>query len=96
VHRPHIFVVRPIPSRPNADPQNEAIVVPLAACYYCLQKKCTVLARATKKTLCTMQFGSRTFVLFVDAVATVCSIVPTHNWMLQGEHSDNTTEHNIT
>jgi hypothetical protein len=27
------------------------------------KKNCTVFARARKKTLCTMQFGNRTFVL---------------------------------
>jgi hypothetical protein len=31
--------------------------------YYSLQKNCTVFARAREKTLCTMQFGNRTFVL---------------------------------
>jgi hypothetical protein len=31
-----------------------------------------------KKTLCTMQFGNRTFVLQVDAVGTVCIVVPTY------------------
>jgi hypothetical protein len=41
------------------------------------KKSCKVLVRARIK-LCTMQFGNRTFVLLVDAVATVCCGVPTH------------------
>jgi hypothetical protein len=37
-----------------------------------------------------MQFGNGTLVLLVDAVATVCSIVPTYSSMLkqQGGHSE--------
>jgi hypothetical protein len=34
-----------------------------------------------------MPFGKRTFVLNVDAVATVCNIVPMYCSMLQGGHS---------
>jgi hypothetical protein len=51
----------------------------------CLQNKLYGTGAREKKTLCTqpMQFGNRNFVLFIDAVATLCSIVPTYSSMLK-------------
>jgi hypothetical protein len=40
-----------------------------------------------------MQFGNRTFVLYVDAVGTLCIIVPTYSFMLkQGGHRERDDE----
>jgi hypothetical protein len=55
--------------------------------YYSLQKKVYGPRAREKKTLCTMQFGNRTFVLWVDAVGTVCIIVPTYSSMPKGGQS---------